>query len=62
MTVDWKGVLPALMTEFKEDESLDLEATARHIESCLAAGVEGLVMLGTLGENSSLRPVEKEAV
>ena len=62
MTIDWSGVFPALMTEFKQDESLDLEATARHIESCLDAGCEGLVMLGTLGENSSLAPEEKEAV
>ena len=59
MTIDWSGVFPALMTEFKQDESLDLEATARHIESCLGAGCEGLVMLGTLGENSSLAPEEK---
>ncbi len=62
MTIAWSGVFPALMTEFQQDESLDLEATARHIESCLEAGCEGLVMLGTLGENSSLAPEEKEAV
>ncbi len=62
MTIAWSGVFPALMTEFKQDESLDLEATARHIDSCLEAGCEGLVMLGTLGENSSLAPEEKEAV
>ena len=62
MNVEWNGVFPALMTEFKEDESLDLESTARHIESCIEAGIHGLVMLGTLGENSSLNPDEKEAV
>ena len=62
MTVDWAGVYPALMTEFKQDGSLDLEATARHMESCLDAGVEGFVMLGTLGENPSLYPDEKEQV
>ena len=62
MNVEWNGVFPALMTEIKEDESLDLESTARHIESCIEAGIHGLVMLGTLGENSSLNPDEKEAV
>ena len=62
MDADWQGVFPALMTEFKEDESLDLEATQRHVQACLDAGIEGLVMLGTLGENSSLSPDEKEAV
>ena len=62
MSIDWQGVFPALMTEFKADESLDLEATARHIEAMLAAGCSGLVMLGTLGENTSLSPEEKRAV
>ena len=62
MKVDWQGVFPALMTEMHEDGRLDLEGTARHIESCLAAGVGGFVMLGTLGENSSLSGDEKEAV
>lgn len=62
MQVNWQGVFPALMTEMTPDGGLDLPATARHIESCLAAGVEGLVMLGTLGENASLAPEEKEQV
>lgn len=62
MGIDWRGVFPALMTEFKADESLDLEATARHIEAMLAAGCKGLVMLGTLGENTALTPDEKRAV
>jgi 4-hydroxy-tetrahydrodipicolinate synthase len=62
MTLTWRGVIPALMTEMKQDGDLDLEATARHIDSCLSAGCEGFVMLGTLGENSSLSLEEKEAV
>ena len=62
MDVDWVGVFPALMTGFKQDGVLDLEATARHMESCLDAGVTGIVMLGTLGENPSLYPDEKEQV
>ncbi len=62
MSVTWRGVFPALMTEMREDGSLDHEATARHIESCLRAGVDGFIMLGTLGENCSLYPDEKEEV
>jgi len=62
MKLDWKGVIPALMTEMKEDGALDLDATARHVGSCMDAGCTGFVMLGTLGENSSLSPDEKEAV
>jgi len=62
MSIDWRGVFPALMTEFKADGALDLEATQRHIQSCMDADVEGLVMLGTLGENPSLTQDEKEHV
>ena len=62
MAIGWRGVFPALMTEFGQDGSLDLDATARHIEAMLAAGCSGLVMLGTLGENSSLEASEKRAV
>jgi len=58
----WSGVMPALMTEMHQDGSLDLDATAKHIEACLDAGVSGFVMLGTLGENPSLSPDEKVLV
>ncbi len=62
MSTAWTGVYPALMTEFVKGGTLDLEATGRHIESCLKAGVDGFVMLGTLGENTSLTADEKESV
>jgi 4-hydroxy-tetrahydrodipicolinate synthase len=62
MASTFHGVIPALMTEMFEDGRLDHEATSQHIESCLSAGCNGFVMLGTLGENSSLSVDEKEAV
>jgi dihydrodipicolinate synthase/N-acetylneuraminate lyase len=62
MRVDWQGVFPALMTEFTPDGALDLASTQRHARACLDAGCSGLIMLGTLGENSSLSPEEKETV
>ncbi len=62
MTLTWRGVIPALMTEMKQNGDLDLEATARHIDSSLSAGCEGFVMLGTLGENNSLSVEEKADV
>lgn len=62
MRVTWEGVIPALMTEMTADGALDLPATARHVERCIAAGCEGFVMLGTLGENSSLALDEKAQV
>ena len=59
MQVDWKGIYPALTTQFRKDESLDLPATMGHVEALLEAGVHGLVMLGTLGEGTSLTREEK---
>ena len=35
MSIDWQGVFPALMTEFKDDGALDLEARARHKQHLL---------------------------
>ena len=62
MTVRWAGVFPAVTTQFHQDQSLDLPATARHLEALLAAGVSGLVVGGSLGENQSLDPDEKRSV
>jgi len=59
MTVTWRGVFPAATTEFKVDYSLDLPATARHIDAMIRAGVHGMIVLGTVGENCSLDYREK---
>jgi 4-hydroxy-tetrahydrodipicolinate synthase len=59
MNVPWRGVFPAVTTQFQADQSLDLEATARHIERLIESGVHGLIMLGTVGENCSLEYSEK---
>jgi 4-hydroxy-tetrahydrodipicolinate synthase len=58
----WSGIFPAATTQFKKDESLDLDATARHLEALIRSGVSGLVMLGSLGENTALNPDEKRDV
>src|SRR5882762_6360490 len=62
MRIDWRGVFPALATQFHRDLSLDLEATQRHIEVLVDAGSTGLVMLGSLGENLTLDRSEKRRV
>lgn len=59
MSSTWKGVFPAVTTQFHQDESLNLPATAEHIEKLIDSGVDGLVMLGSLGENNALLPAEK---
>ncbi len=62
MTTDWKGVFPAATTQFREDLSLDLDATCAHLETMIGSGVAGLVMLGSLGENVALSREEKREV
>ena len=62
MTPHWTGVFPAVTTQFKRDESLDLDGTMRHVEALLESGVQGLIMLGSLGENQPLEPEEKRQV
>ncbi len=59
MQSTWRGVFPAVTTQFYQDQSLNLKGTADHIERMLRAGMHGVIMLGTLGENCSLEYGEK---
>jgi 4-hydroxy-tetrahydrodipicolinate synthase len=58
----WTGVFPAITTQFRQDQSLDLDATSRHIEALIQSGVAGLIVGGSLGENQTLDPSEKRAL
>jgi dihydrodipicolinate synthase/N-acetylneuraminate lyase len=58
-TKRWRGVYPAVTTKFKADFSLDLDAMAKHLKFQLKAGVHGIIILGSLGENSTLDMDEK---
>jgi 4-hydroxy-tetrahydrodipicolinate synthase len=62
MTISWRGVFPAATTQFHPDQSLDLPGTAKQIDRLLQAGVHGMIMLGTVGENCSLEWGEKVEV
>jgi 1-pyrroline-4-hydroxy-2-carboxylate deaminase len=55
----WRGVFPAVTTQFKGDQSLDIPASLAQVERLLRAGVHGIIMLGSLGENCALEPQEK---
>jgi len=59
MSTQWRGVFPAATTHFHQDQALDLPETLRHLDSMIEAGIHGVVMLGTVGENCSLRYEEK---
>src|SRR5580704_9308534 len=58
----WSGVFPAITTQLKKDQSLDLEATAQHVDVLSESGVNGIIFLGSLGENQPLRADEKRLV
>src|SRR5204862_6623836 len=60
--VSWEGVFPAVTTQFRDDFSLDIEATRRVMDALVRDGVSGLIVCGTVGENCSLSKVEKIAV
>jgi 4-hydroxy-tetrahydrodipicolinate synthase len=62
MTTGWRGVFPAATTQFKTDSTLDLEATQRSLDALIKDRVNGLILLGTCGENNSLEADEKRAV
>lgn len=60
--VPWRGVFPAVPTQFKEDLSLDIATTLEHVGALVENGVHGLILLGTIGENCSLLLDEKAEV
>ena len=59
MSIEWKGVMPAVTTKFTSDDRLDLDMFQTNIDAQLDAGVHGIVLGGTLGEASTLLDEEK---
>lgn len=58
----WHGVYPAATTQFTADDRVDIAATRRTYAALVEDGVDGLVLLGTCGENNSLTAEEKQAL
>lgn len=58
-SIQWRGVFPALTTKFTAADDIDWAAMEKHLEFQLEAGVHGLIVLGSLGENATLSPQEK---
>ena len=50
MRPDWKGVYPAVSTQFRADDSIDFEQNASMWESLIQDGVHGIIVCGTVGE------------
>lgn len=51
--ITWQGVFPAVTTQFREDFSLDVDATATVIDHLIRDGVSGLVVCGTVSVTAS---------
>ncbi len=62
MKVAWNGVYPAVTTKFNANDTLDLETFELNINAQLEAGVDGIILGGTLGEASSLQEDEKDVL
>lgn len=59
MNPTWQGVYPALTTKFTPDDKLDLPLFEKNLRAQLDAGVQGVILGGTLGEASVLTADEK---
>lgn len=60
MSFEWKGVFPALLTPFTADDQLDLTMYEKNLAVQLEAGVQGIIIGGSLGEASTITEKEKE--
>ena len=60
MSIQWKGVMPAVTTKFTADDKLDFNMFGVNVKAQLEAGVSGIILGGTLGEASTLLQDEKK--
>lgn len=59
MAIGWRGVFPAVTTQINPDLSIDVAGTQRVVDALVRDGVNGIIALGTVGENNSLLFEEK---
>jgi len=60
--INFRGVVPILATPFHEAETVDLESWARLLEFNVGLGVDGVTILGVLGESNRLTDRERETL
>jgi 4-hydroxy-tetrahydrodipicolinate synthase len=58
-SINWNGVYPALLTPFNKQEEIDFDLYKINLEAQLEAGVDGIIIGGSLGETSTLLSEEK---
>lgn len=57
--VKWTGVYPAVTTKFKKHGDLDIPSFLKNIEYQVEAGINGVVIGGSLGESSTITHEER---
>lgn len=57
--VAWQGIYPALLTPFTQNDEIDYPLFQKNLDAQLAAGVDGIIIGGSLGEASTLTREEK---
>jgi 4-hydroxy-tetrahydrodipicolinate synthase len=55
----WKGIYPAFLTPFQSDDSIHFEMFKKNLDAQLEAGIDGIILGGSLGEASTLTRDEK---
>jgi 1-pyrroline-4-hydroxy-2-carboxylate deaminase len=58
-TITWTGVYPAMLTPFSPDDTIDYSMFEKNIAAQLNAGIDGIILAGSLGEASTLDYEEK---
>jgi len=58
----FQGVFAALVTPMKANEGIDLKSLTQHVETMIAAGLHGLIPLGSTGEFYALSAEERRTV
>jgi 4-hydroxy-tetrahydrodipicolinate synthase len=62
MTMEWKGVMPAITTCFDESLEIDHSFVAEHCRWLIDSGCTGIVTPGSLGEGATMTSEEKKAI
>src|SRR5262249_41000326 len=60
--MEFRGVIPAVATPFTDDLALDLPGLVANIERLAGAGIDAVVVTGTMGEATALSDDERGAV
>ena len=60
--VKWTGVYPAVTTKFFENGELDIPNFVRNLKAQVKAGVDGIIIGGSLGESSTITHEERIAL